>query len=102
MHQPHIRTPTEKTKVENILKEAADKIYNGAELKSLALTDQRKAQLADYLFDEYIEGMINSKATASPELKSILKAYKAIKNNDAPVSTATSKKDIKNFSAING
>ncbi len=88
--------------LENILKEAADKIYNGAELKSLALTDQRRAQLADYLFDEYIEEMINSKATMSPELKNILRAYKAIKNDNVPLSTATSKREIKNFSMING
>lgn len=85
-----------------ILRDAADKIYNGAELKSLALSDQRRAQLADYLFDEYIDGMINSTATMSPELKNILRAYKTIKSEDIPLPTATSKTEIKNFSIING
>ena len=86
----------------DILKDAADKIYNGAELKSLALTDQKRAQIADYMFDAYVDGMINSTATMSPELKNILKAYKSIKNESETLSTATSKKEIKNFNIING
>lgn len=98
---------TRREQIENlgeILKEAADRIYNGSELKSLALTDEIRAQIANQYFERYINGIASSQATTSQELKDLLIAYRKLRDEDEMrfVSTATSRNEIKNFSIING
>ena len=84
-----------------MLNAAADKIYNGSELKSLALSDTAKARIADNLFNEYVD-KLESSAEKDSNLAKVLKTYKVIKEEDIPLSVATSKKEITNFSIING
>ena len=89
------------TAIGETLKDAADKIYNGAELKSLALTDYMHAQIADKLFDEYID-KLEETAEEGSALEKVLQAYRMVKLENMPRSTATSKKEISGFGFING
>ena len=83
------------------LKDAADKIYNGAELKSLALSDYMRAQIADKMFDDYIVSLEET-AEEGSNLERVLKSYRMAQMEDMPRSTATSKKEISGFGFING
>ena len=83
------------------LQDAADKIYNGAELKSLALTDYMRAQVANRLFSEYID-RLEAEAEEGSTLERVLKSYRMVSLEDMPRSTATSKKEISGFGFING
>lgn len=82
----------------SILQDAADKIYNGAEIKSLALSDVMRANLSNNLFDKFISDL-EKNAKEDSALKKILKSYRDIQT--AAISTATNGK-ISGWSYING
>lgn len=67
--------------VGDTLNNALDKIYNGEELQSMAVSDEMKNKIASDMFDEYIKELKNSTATSDGPMKEILKAYEVIKAN---------------------
>ena len=89
------------TAIGETLKNAADKIYNGAELKSLAQSDVMRARIADKMFDDYIRSLEGT-AKEGSNLEKVLKSYRMAQMEDMPRSTATSKNEISGFGFING
>ena len=59
------------------LKNAADKIYNGTELKSLCLSDYMKNAIATKLFDDYINELDRNAGDNGP-LRQIINSYKTV------------------------
>ena len=64
------------------LHEALDKIYNGEEIHSMALSDQMRNKVAKNMFDEYMSTMYTSTATQDSILKKIIQAYKENEQQD--------------------
>ena len=61
------------------INEAADRIYNGEDIHSMALSDKAKAQVANDLFAHFIDNLELSTATAeNTVLHEFLKNYKVI------------------------
>ena len=75
------------------LNEALDKIYNGDEMKSMAVSEEMKNKIASDMFDEYMKTQDNSTATnKNIILHKIIEQYDAIKNDDnVSISRATDK-----------
>ena len=64
------------------LNAALDKIYNGEEIKSMAVSEEMRNKIAADMFDEYIKGLKESTATSDGPLKDILDAYEVITKQD--------------------
>lgn len=58
---------------------ALDKIYNGEELQSMAVSKEMKNKIASDMFDEYIKTLNESSATSDGPMRDILEAYEVIK-----------------------
>lgn len=58
---------------------ALDKIYNGEELQSMAVSKEMKNKIASDMFDEYIKTLKESSAASDGPMRDILEAYEVIK-----------------------
>lgn len=77
---------------------ALDKIYNGEELQSMAVSKEMKNKIASDMFDEYIKNLKESSATSDGPLRDILEAYEVIKKlSTEPPSIDTSISDSNTF-----
>ena len=77
------------------LKHAADLIYNGEAIHSLALSDTMKAKIADDMFDNYISKLYDSTATQDTDLKKFLETYFKLRSQDKRTN------EEKSFSKLN-
>ena len=72
--------------VGDAINEAADRIYNGKEIRSMALSENAKAKVANDLFAHFLDNLEQSTATSpNTVLHKFLENYKVIKeqeNND--------------------
>ena len=64
------------------LNAALDKIYNGEEIKSMAVSEEMRNKIATDMFNEYIKELKDSTATSDGPLKDILDAYEVITKQD--------------------
>jgi hypothetical protein len=85
--------------VGDMLKQALDKIYNGEEIQSMALSDEMKNKISSELFKKYIT-TLEEEAEQDSILKEILKQYRIIESETDYISTATKLKDQK-FNELN-
>lgn len=75
------------------LNEALDKIYNGEEMKSMALSEEAKNKIASDMFEEYINNLYFSTATDENSiLHKILEEYKVLIDNEEGNGTNTENK----------
>lgn len=74
------------------LNSAIDRIYNSDEVKSMAISDEAKAKIANNMFDEFIKNLDESTATENSILRNFIDNYKVLKNEEDSKykSTATS------------
>ena len=77
------------------LEHAADLIYNGDAIHSLALSDTMKAKIADDMFDNYISKLYDSTATQDTDLKKFLEMYFKLRSQDKRTN------EEKSFSKLN-
>ena len=66
---------------------AADRIYNGPEMKSMAVqgvSDEQRAAIANNTFRAYIDELEKSTATENPVLHAFIQNYKTIRNEEKP------------------
>ena len=92
---PDRATVTAVRAVGETLQEALDRIYNGEELQSMALSEQMKNKVAKDMFDEYMNTMYMSTATQDSVLKQIISAYKD--SNIQSTENGTSQENEKMF-----
>ena len=77
--QKYLKDATEA--VGDALNEVVERIYNGEEIQSMALSKQKKEKISSDLFDEFIRNLELSTATSqNTVLHEFLKNYKVLKN----------------------